>query len=235
MVRAAAALGLSGAGLGTLSAAVAFGALGPRRADLPSHLLDAGAWAGWASGRRPDEIVATGAGLAAYAVIGWLAVGLLAALASLLPGTVGHVGARLADGVTPSVLRHLVAAAVGAALGFGTTVPAQASGSGSDPAGLDWPAATASRQSSTTALPPSPAAARAPSPATVAGARPVGPDVVTVHPGDCLWSITASHLPGHPTTAQIAAHWPRWYAANRAVIGPDPGLVLPGQRLVAPD
>jgi hypothetical protein len=32
----------------------------------------------------------------------------------------------------------------------------------------------------------------------------------------------------------IAAAWPRWYAANRAVIGPDPGLIRPGQELMPP-
>lgn len=58
--------------------------------------------------------------------------------------------------------------------------------------------------------------------------------VVVVRPGDTLWDIAARSLPGQPTAADIAAAWPRWYAANRAVIGPDPNVIHPGQRLHAP-
>lgn len=57
---------------------------------------------------------------------------------------------------------------------------------------------------------------------------------VVVRSGDSLWSITARHLGPRATDAQVAAAWPRWYAANRTVIGPDPGLIRPGQRLVPP-
>jgi len=57
---------------------------------------------------------------------------------------------------------------------------------------------------------------------------------VTVAPGDSLWSIAAAHLPADAAAAQIAATWQRWYAANAALIGPDPGLILPGQHLVPP-
>lgn len=59
-------------------------------------------------------------------------------------------------------------------------------------------------------------------------------DAVTVRRGDTLWSIAARHLGTGATDAQIASEWPRWYAANRAVIGEDPGLIQPGQQLVAP-
>lgn len=57
--------------------------------------------------------------------------------------------------------------------------------------------------------------------------------VVTVRRGDTLWSIAAGQLDG-PTAEQIAAAWPRWYAANRDVIGPDPDLIRPGQQLHRP-
>jgi nucleoid-associated protein YgaU len=58
--------------------------------------------------------------------------------------------------------------------------------------------------------------------------------VVVVHEGDSLWSIAARHLGPTTTDAQIAAEWPRWWAANRDVIGPDPSLIYPGQRLRPP-
>ena len=35
--------------------------------------------------------------------------------------------------------------------------------------------------------------------------------------------------------ARVAAEWPRWHAANRSTIGPDPNLILPGQRLRVPE
>ncbi|WP_051466094.1 MULTISPECIES: LysM peptidoglycan-binding domain-containing protein [Pseudofrankia] len=58
---------------------------------------------------------------------------------------------------------------------------------------------------------------------------------VVVHRGDSLWTIAARHLGPSATDAQIAAEWPRWWAANQDAIGPDPGLILPGQRLRPPD
>jgi hypothetical protein len=64
--------------------------------------------------------------------------------------------------------------------------------------------------------------------------RPVPDGAVVVHRGDTLWDIAARHLGPGATPAAIAAEWPRWYAANRAVIGPDPDRILPGQRLAAP-
>lgn len=58
--------------------------------------------------------------------------------------------------------------------------------------------------------------------------------IVTVQPGDCLWSIAASRLPLGASAAQIDSAWREWYATNRSVIGPDPNLVIPGQQLRAP-
>jgi len=52
--------------------------------------------------------------------------------------------------------------------------------------------------------------------------------------GDCLWDIAARHLGPGATDAQIAAEWPRWYAANRHLIGDDPDLIQIGLRLQAP-
>jgi nucleoid-associated protein YgaU len=36
------------------------------------------------------------------------------------------------------------------------------------------------------------------------------------------------------TPAQVAAEWPRWYAANRDAVGPDPDLLRVGVVLEAP-
>ena len=58
---------------------------------------------------------------------------------------------------------------------------------------------------------------------------------VVVHRGDTLWGIVARHLGSHASDAEVAQAWPRWYAANREVIGDDPDLIKPGQILHAPD
>jgi len=55
-----------------------------------------------------------------------------------------------------------------------------------------------------------------------------------VRAGDTLWDIAARHLGPDADAAAIATAWPRWFAANRAAIGPDPDHILPGTRLVPP-
>ena len=58
---------------------------------------------------------------------------------------------------------------------------------------------------------------------------------VVVRRGDTLWSIAARQLGADASEAEVAAAWPRWFAANRAVVGADPDLLLPGQVLRAPE
>jgi hypothetical protein len=58
--------------------------------------------------------------------------------------------------------------------------------------------------------------------------------VVTVRPGDSLWRIAARHLPPGHTVADVARWWPQWYRLNRGLVGPDPDLLHPGQRLRPP-
>lgn len=54
---------------------------------------------------------------------------------------------------------------------------------------------------------------------------------VTVRTGDTLWAIAARHLPPDASVVRIAEEWPRWYRANAEVIGADPDLIRPGERL----
>lgn len=58
--------------------------------------------------------------------------------------------------------------------------------------------------------------------------------VVTVHPGDSLWTITARVLPDTATPAEVRDGWRLLYAANSSVLGPDPDLISPGLRLDVP-
>lgn len=58
---------------------------------------------------------------------------------------------------------------------------------------------------------------------------------VTVVAGDSLWSIAARQLGGSQASdLDIALEWPRWYEANRAVIGDNPNVLRPGQVLRPP-
>jgi hypothetical protein len=57
---------------------------------------------------------------------------------------------------------------------------------------------------------------------------------VTVVAGDSLWQIAARDLGAFASDAEIAGHWPKWYAANKDTIGSDPQRLLPGQVLSAP-
>ncbi|MGN7147980.1 LysM peptidoglycan-binding domain-containing protein [Arthrobacter sp. SAFR-179] len=57
---------------------------------------------------------------------------------------------------------------------------------------------------------------------------------VTVLAGDTLWDIVGAHLGPEASDVDVALEWPRWFAANRAVIGGSPDVLLPGQILHAP-
>lgn len=70
--------------------------------------------------------------------------------------------------------------------------------------------------------------------------RPAAPErggratAVTVLAGDTLWDIVATYLGPEASDVDIALEWPRWYAANRGLIGGSPDVLLPGQILQSP-
>lgn len=53
------------------------------------------------------------------------------------------------------------------------------------------------------------------------------PKTVTVVAGDCLWNLAKKHYGD-------GAQYKKIYEANKAVIGSNPGLIKPGQKLVIP-
>jgi nucleoid-associated protein YgaU len=132
-------------------------------------------------------------------------VGAWALLVLVLASTPALRG--LAVALTPRVLRGLVFAGVAGALG----VPAaQAEDRGVD--GLQ--------------LPDRP---------LVAAAGPVAqPSAVVVRSGDTLWAIARARLGSNPDVAATARAVDHWHDANREVIGDDPDLIHPGQRLDPP-
>lgn len=57
---------------------------------------------------------------------------------------------------------------------------------------------------------------------------------VAVRAGDSLWTIAARAMGPAASDVEISAQWPRWYEANRSIIGADPNVLLPGQVLKPP-
>ena len=139
-----------------------------------------------------------------------------------------------AGGPVPTV------AAAGAGAGPGRAGAGRHTAAAPGPGPADWPARP--RRAPTADWPsPSPAALPRAAPGPVAPwlvtAAPVSEpadDVVVVRRGDTLWEIAARHLGADATPAEVARAWPEWHRANRTVIGADPDLLLPGQRLVPP-
>jgi nucleoid-associated protein YgaU len=168
--------------------------------------------------------------------------------AALRRGVAVLLGAALLSGVSPAHAspppRPIAASAMAAALDPGwaptSTQPSSRSldpswhPAGRGPSAEDtWPAAdtngpAASSDRRQPELDPQwgPPSRRRP------GALPE--TAMTVRPGDTLWDIAARHLGPAATDQEIAHTWPRWFAANRAVIGPDPDRLRPGQRLTPP-
>ena len=99
---------------------------------------------------------------------------------------------------------------------------------------LDWPSTTAPIDIDWPAPPGITGSSSASPEKTVDVDWPKATGPVVVLRGDSLWSIAAAHLPANASSADIDHSWHRWYAANRAVIGADPNLILPGQILLPP-
>lgn len=157
--------------------------------------------------RFPDSLVALGC-LVQLALSSWVVLVVLMSLA--------HAPAALMQVVAPRVLRRALFAGAASVLALSpahadrSTVPRQPPAH--DVVGLrlpDRPVATRSR-------------------------AVVQPRAVVVRPGDTLWVIAARHLPAGATDADITVACQDWHAANRAVIGADPNLIFPAQRLAPP-
>jgi nucleoid-associated protein YgaU len=212
---------------------------------LGAHLAVTGALA-WASGGLVARVAAPGAtsladllGVAAAAgawvVATWLAAGVTLCVLARLRG--GRLLTRLSRRLAGPAARRTAAALLGAGLAGLPVWAAPAHAGRPAPVGASAPGPTSDDERPGVPAGWTPDRPAAPRPAGRERATVVRAAVVravVVRPGDTLWGIAAAHLPGDPTTAGVAAAWPRWYAANRREIGPDPDLLLPGQRLRPP-
>lgn len=209
--------------------------------------------------RLEDVIALLAAGLAA--VLGsWLTAVLVAELLARAPGTLGRMATALGDRLTPALMRQVLTLALGAGTAA-VTFPAPTVAATALPPSAVVPADRSPRDLPDPGWPshderppaPRPVSPDRPDPGwipttperpsgdlTLLGERTQGREedesdrLVVVRRGDTLWHIAARHLGEGATDAEIARHWPRWWAANREVIGSDPDLILPGTRLVPP-
>lgn len=206
--------------------AVALGQLTPALSVLAESLARPQATADRAG---PDALVVAAAGLLAWLVWAWGAVGLALTAASALPGLLGGAARLALHVVLPAGARRSAAVLLGLGLGVAgplvagplQPVPAASAAVLEAPGPVpDWPA----REVRTTeTVPDWPGAADG---------------VHVVVRGDCLWSIAEGRLQRRhgrtPTAAEVATAVRAWWVANEAVIGADPDLLLPGQVLRPP-
>lgn len=237
----------------------------------------------WVAEAGLDRALLSTAGAAVWLAAAWLALGLLAAASSRLPGAAGRLGGRIGRGLLPRALAGLVAgtAGVGVLLApvatgaepaprptptlsapswpvdppvtahpveapswptstvapSSTSAPARATPAPAAP--KSHPTAPKARSTAPKARPTArktrPTAATSPPTSRPATPEPPAADgAVRVRPGDSLWLLAGRRLGPRATDAQVAAAWPRWYAANRDAIGADPALIRPGQVLRSP-
>ena len=224
--------------------AAALAALTPPFAELAASLAAAQRTV---DTQGADALIASTAGLLAWAVWAWGALGLALTAASALPGVAGGAARLTLQVALPAGARRSAALLLG--LGLGVAGPLLASA-------VPQLAPTASAAAAADSVPdwPAPAPAAAPVPDWPTGAAPTAevPAAPTSTPpaatpaadgrvvlrGDCLWHIAADSLLGQlgrlPSDGEVAAAVQAWWSTNADVIGPDPDLLFPGQVLRPP-
>jgi hypothetical protein len=195
----------------------------------------------------PDALVISAAGLLAWVVWAWGALGLTLTAASALPGMFGGAAGVVLHVVLPAGARRSAALALGLGLGVAGPLLGTAALMAPTPAAAaddwtpqptagvpDWPAVP-------TVLPTPdwPTTTGPQNPAPDWPAATATADTHVVVRGDCLWHIASDRLLAQhgrmPTDGEVAAASQAWWQANAEVIGPDPDLLLPGQVLSPPD
>jgi hypothetical protein len=183
--------------------------------------------------RSFDELVGRAAALACWTLLGWVVLVLTVTALAALRGWVGRVGMAASARVTPAAMRRVAQFALGLAVVAG---PAPVASATSATPGATRIVATSEALFLPNVARPGWTESANTAPSTREDAVREHPDgrTTVVMPGDCLWTIAATYLGPGASNAEIAAAWPRWYAANRQVIGADPNLLLPGMVLRAP-
>jgi resuscitation-promoting factor RpfA len=239
--------------LGTLTALLVLLVAAPSPRASLTTLRDLGS-AGAGAADVTGPLVAL-LGLIAWVLTAWLVLTVAVTLLGRVPGGVGRLARRVGARVAPAAVRRTVEVALGltvtvGVIGTGSAAAADAvSPEPTGPAGLslDWAGTTATPDLDWPATQPAAPGTEVraapmsadPSAAELRAQQASAPaDEVVVRPGDSLWRLAEHDLQRRtgqrPTTAQTAAAWPSWWAANREAVGDDPDLIHPGTPLAAP-
>lgn len=180
-----------------------------------------------------DQAVVALAGAVAVLVCPWLWLLTTWGVVDALRGRAVPTG--------PGWWRRATMLACGCAAGVAVALPAHAQEASGDPAPLGGTATAGVRSTQLLDGLPYPERPARPGPTTPATstsrtvpAATTSADHHLVRPGDTLWSVTSTHLADGstlPTAADVARAVARLHDANRPVVGDDPDLILPGQRL----
>lgn len=237
------------------------GALAATSGGLSSWWAAGAAHQSWAAAQplavaAPHHLVLAVLAAAASLLAAGATLAVVAAMLSGLPGAAGRVAAGALDRTTPIAVRAMTTALLGvgagAVLAGAPAAPAAQHGPRTSQP-ISWhelgncpaltPASNAAVLGDEPARSSAPADGATPTPSPPRGVpqhldpdfrpRPA-PAAVVVRPGDTLWGIAASGLGPDADDAAVASEWPRWYAANRHVVGDDPDLIHPGDRLRPP-
>lgn len=217
-----------------------------RRGLVAGGLLVLGFVLRWASAGTLDQLsaddfgslaglIAAGVAWSAYA---WLAITVVLTALEQLPGTLGRAATTAVRAMTSEGSRVLLRSALGVAVSAPLTIGIAHASPGDGADSMRWggvekpstvPMPRASPRGDRLAIPDRP----------TAGAEtrytPIRPaSSVRVRRGDSLWAIAARELGPDAPDAAVARRWPRWYATNAERIGPDPGLIHPGEVLDRP-
>lgn len=191
----------------------------------------------------PDALVLAAAGLLAWAVWLWGAIGLGLTALTAAPGVLGATSSVVLRLFLPAAARRGAAVLLGLGLGaipmvgtLSVLVPTSASAAGpttAEPVVPDWPFPASPSPAPAATVPDWPGSPQ------VSGPSPTGRSAAhVVLRGECLWHIAADGLAqgraATPTDGEIAAAVRAWWTTNASVIGPDPDRLLPGQVLVPP-
>lgn len=185
----------------------------------------------WAGLHGADNAVLVVAAVVGWLVLAWLVAGVAIMAATELPGLAGRLADHVAIVVLPVAVRQGLALSLGIGLvtagsGVAAAEPIPGAPPGPTPGvSVDWPQQPP--------LVPDPPPTGPPDSGPPEVGDPID-GVVVVAAGDSLWAIAADRLGPDADDPMVASAVSDWYTANRALIGPDPDLIHPGQRLTPP-
>lgn len=170
-----------------------------------------------------DRLLTAAAAWLLLACAGWVVLICLATVVETL--TAGRL--RATTWVCPARARRALLTGLGVVLVSGTAGPGWA-----ERAPTDSSVHAEENASLTTAAQASTLPRPLPVPTRQAG--PVPRATVEVRAGDTLWRLVARRLPPPATSGEVARLVERTHHLNHDVVGPDPDLIHPGQRLLLP-